>query len=772
MSLNIESRKPFRAFARSAIIGQRSCNLSTEVIHPLLARLNPVQAEAVQHTDGPLLIFAGAGSGKTRVLAHRVAWLVAEKHVQPRHILAVTFTNKAAQEMKERIGNLVGEGSRSIWVGTFHATCARILRESGDKIGLERDFLVYDDHDQMTLVRECLTQLQIDDKKFAPRAILSHISRAKEKLVPPEEFHIHFHGFFEQVVAKVYSLYRDKLKQNRALDFDDLLMTAVRLFQQRPEVLERWQGRFRYIMVDEYQDVNYAQYVLLKLLAQEHHNLCVVGDDDQSIYLFRGADVGLILQFEKDYPETKVIKLEQNYRSTKTILDAAYGVVSQNRTRADKRLWTDNDHGQPIIKKEAENEQEEAVFVVRRIAEEVAKGRRKYGDFAILYRTNAQSRMFEEVFLNFSTPYKIVGGVRFYERKEVKDILAYLRVLHNPLDSVSLKRIINVPARSIGKTTVDALDNYAQELGRSLWDVVTEAHLLSNLLPRARRSVTAFASLIMELRAEREKLRVTDLVEAVLDKTGYLAELEAEKTIESESRAENVKELMTVTTRFEAESDDRTLCSFLEQVSLVSDLDSLDRAMDSVTMMTLHASKGLEFPVVFLVGLEEGIFPHIRSMESDRELEEERRLCYVGITRAKEEVYVTHAYRRTLYGLISYNAPSRFLKEIPSELFQGGRKPSASSFIPEADYDPTTQRPRVPATRRLWVTAPPTPRQEKAAASGNNLFKPGEKVKHATFGQGVVVSVKDKDDDTEVSVAFPNIGVKRMLQSFANLKKA
>jgi DNA helicase-2/ATP-dependent DNA helicase PcrA len=744
--------------------------LSTEVteVHPLLANLNPVQREAVQQTDGPLLIFAGAGSGKTRVLTHRVAWLIAEKHVQPRHILAVTFTNKAAQEMRERIVHLVGEESRSIWVGTFHATCARILRESGDKIGLERDFIVYDDHDQMVLVRECLTQLHIDDKKFAPRAVLSHISRAKEKLVTPEEFHLHFHGFFEQIVGKVYALYRDKLKQNRALDFDDLLMTTVRLFQQRPEVLERWQGRFRYIMVDEYQDVNYAQYVLLKLLAEKHHNLCVVGDDDQSIYLFRGADVGLILKFGEDYPETKVIKLEQNYRSTKTILDAAYGVVSQNRTRADKRLWTDNDHGHPIVKKEAENEQEEAVFVVRTIQEEVLSGRRKHGDFAILYRTNAQSRIFEEVFLNFSTPYKIVGGVRFYERKEVKDIIAYLRVIHNPLDSVSLRRIINVPTRGIGNTTLSALELHAEELRRPLWDVVTEAHLLSDLLPRARNAVTAFARLILELREQRDKLRVTEIVQAVLDRTGYLAALEAEKTIESQSRADNVKELLTVTTRFEAESDDRTLGAFLEQVSLVSDLDSLDTAKEAVTMMTLHAAKGLEFPVVFLVGLEEGVFPHMRSLETDKELEEERRLCYVGLTRAKEQVYVSHAYRRTIFGMVSYNAPSRFLKEIPSELYAGSPKPSVSSFAPEDEYATARPAPR----RKLWESAPPTPKEEKAAASGNSVFKPGEKVTHATFGQGVVVGVKEKDGDVEVSVAFPNLGVKRMLQSFANLKKA
>lgn len=740
--------------------------------HPLLARLNPVQRDAVQHTDGPLLIFAGAGSGKTRVLTHRVAWLISEHRVAPRHILAVTFTNKAAQEMRERIVHLVGEESRAIWIGTFHATCARILRESGDKIGLERDFVVYDDGDQMTLMRECLTQLHIDDKKFGPRAVLAHISRAKEKLVTPEEYPRIFTGFFEQIVGKVYELYRDKLKQNHALDFDDLLMVTVRLFQQRPEVLERYQSRFRYLLVDEYQDVNYAQYLFLKLLAEKHRNLCVVGDDDQSVYGWRGADVGLILQFEKDYPDTHTIKLEQNYRSTQTILNAAYGVVSKNRTRADKKLWTENIEGSPLNRQEAENEQEEAVYVVRRIREEVLSGKRKYGDYAILYRTNAQSRIFEEVFMNFTIPYKIVGGVRFYERKEVKDIIAYLRVLYNPLDSISLKRIINVPTRSIGATTLAALESQAQEYNRPLWDMVMEAHHIQSLLPRARNAVTGFASLILELRALREKATVTDLTQAVLDKTGYLAELEAEKTIEAQTRAENVKELLTVTTRFEAESEDRTLAGFLEQVSLVSDLDSLEGGTEAVTMMTLHSAKGLEFPIVFLVGMEEGVFPHMRSMESDRELEEERRLCYVGLTRAKEEVYLSHAYRRTLFGNISYNAPSRFLREIPEELFKGKSKPSVSSFTPEPDHDPGHAGRYAVRDRKLWVSAPATPREERAAARGDDTFRPGQKVQHATFGTGIVVSAKTVGDDTEVSVAFPKpIGIKRLMQSFANLKK-
>ena len=735
----------------------------TAAASPLLANLNPIQAEAAAHGDGPLLIFAGAGSGKTRVLTHRVAYLIAERGVRPGSILAVTFTNKAASEMKERIVQLVGERSRAIWIGTFHATCARILREAGKEIGVEKDFLVYDDGDQMSLIRECLQQLYIDEKKFAPRAVLSHISRAKERLVSAEEFSLHYQGFFENICAKVYPLYQEKLRANNALDFDDLLMQAVRLFQLKPEVLETFQNRFRYILVDEYQDVNYAQYLLLKLLAEKSRNLCVVGDDDQSIYAFRGADVSLILQFERDYPDAKVVKLEQNYRSTRTILDAAHGVVSRNVGRKEKKLWTEKEPGPPIVRREAENEQEEAVFVVRKIWEAVRSENRKYGDFAILYRTNAQSRVFEEVFLNFSTPYRIIGGVRFYERREVKDILAYLRVIHNPLDSVSLKRIVNVPTRGIGATTMARLEQEAQELKRPLWDVLTDAHLLTDLVQRARNAVTSFAAMVMELRNLREGHSVSEITEAVLKKTGYLAELEAERTVEAQTRAENVRELLTVTTEFDTSADDRTLSAFLEQVSLVSDLDDLNNERDAVTMMTLHSAKGLEFPVVFLVGLEENIFPHIRSQTSDKEMEEERRLCYVGITRARDELYLTHAYRRTLFGTISTNPPSRFLKEIPSELFD--TPVSLSSFTPEREEA---------APRRMWVTAPSTPRQEKIQQmAGDDGFRPGQKVKHDSFGTGVVLKVEELENDVQISVAFPTPhGIKKLLQSFAKLKKA
>ncbi|HZO90715.1 MAG TPA: DNA helicase PcrA [Chthonomonadaceae bacterium] len=746
----------------------------TENLHPLLQGLSPVQREAVTHGEGPLLIFAVAGSGKTRVLTHRVAYLIAAQGISPRRILAVTFTNKAAQEMRERIDRLVGESvGRHLWVGTFHATCARLLREHGEKIGLKRDFVVYDDSDQLTLIRECMRQLHLDERQFAPRAILSHISRAKEKLIAPEEWRKHFIGFFEDVCGKVYPLYQEKLRQNNALDFDDLLTETVRLLETRPDVLERLQDRYRYILVDEYQDVNHVQYVLLKHLANKYQNLCIVGDDDQSVYQFRGADVGLILQFEHDYPNARVLKLEQNYRSTQTILDAAYGVVRNNRSRKDKKLWTANPAGVPITKQEAENEQEEAVWIVQKIREEVRAGRRRWGDFAILYRTNAQSRALEDVFRNWSMPYTIVGGVRFYERKEIKDVMAYLRVVQNPADSISLRRILNVPARGIGATTLAALEEEMNLSGRTLWQILEDIGSVSQIQPRIRAKLADFASLISSLRAQRETLTVTELTQQVLARSGYLQALEEEQSIEAQTRLENVRELFSVTKQFESEAEKPTLSAFLEQVSLVADIDTLDSEADKVTLMTLHAAKGLEFPVVFLVGMEECIFPHLRAMESDRELEEERRLCYVGLTRAKEELYVTHANRRTLFGSIAYNSPSRFLKEIPEELFhtdktRGGRGPAVSSFDP--DEDDSADRSRRRPTPKLWTSGPISPREEQQRAKAEG-FRVGQKVRHAVFGVGVVLKVTGEGDNTTVEAVFPNVGPKKLLLSLAKLEK-
>jgi len=721
--------------------------------HPLLAKLNPQQAEAVQCTEGPLLVFAGAGSGKTRVLTHRVAWLIQEKRVFPSRILAVTFTNKAAQEMRERIVSLVGQDSASIWIGTFHAICARILRKDGDKIGIPRDFTIYDDNDQMSLVTECLRQLNIDEKKFPPRVILSAISRSKEKLIDSEEY-----SRYEEYSHRVYSLYEEKLRQSHALDFDDLIMKTVRLMEQRTDTLQYYQDRLHYLLVDEYQDVNYAQYMLLKLLASARKNLCVVGDDDQSIYSFRGADVSLILRFEKDFPEARIIKLEQNYRSTPLILEAAHHVVSKNADRADKRLWTANEGGRPPVLHEAENEQEEALYVAQQISQKISREKRKYRDFAVLYRTNAQSRSFEEVFFNFGIPYRLIGGIRFYERKEVKDIISYLRVLQNPQDIVSLKRIVNVPARGIGAASLIHLEEKAREMRISLWEIMRNPGSVPNLTAKAKNAVHSFVALISDIQSSAQGKSVTEITQEVLEKSGYIHVLEEDKSPEGQGRLDNVREMISVTTEFDVSSDDRSLSAFLEQVSLVSDLDAMNLTANSVTLLTLHAAKGLEFPVVFLAGMEEGVFPHSRSLYSNSDIEEERRLCYVGITRAKEELYLTHAYRRTLFGSSSYNPPSRFIKDIPAELFEG-----ASGVT---GYTPTPQPVRA---EKLWVDSPVDPSRVKAGA-GKGEYHPGCKVKHATFGIGVVLSVQTSKDDSILSVAFPGQGVKKLALSAAPIE--
>ncbi len=735
-----------------------------EAEHPLLRGLNPVQREAVLYGNGPLLIFAGAGSGKTRVLTHRIAYLVTERNVYPRNILAVTFTNKAAAEMKERIERLVTPNAgRSLWVGTFHSTCARLLREYGDAIELSSNFVVYDDSDQLILVRECLRQLNLDDKKFTPRSLLSHISRAKESRISPEAYAKTFTGFFEGICSKVYPLYQAKLRQNNALDFDDLIVETVRLLETSAETLERLQNRFHYLLVDEYQDVNQAQYTLLKLLAQKRKNLCVVGDDDQSIYLFRGANVELILQFEHDYPEAQVLKLEQNYRSTKTILEAAHGVVRHNRGRKDKKLWTENDTGSPLLRYEAENEQEEAVWIAQTMRREVQEGRRKWSDFAVLYRTNAQSRIFEEVFLNWSTPHRIVGGLRFYERREIKDIVAYLRVIHNSADSVSLRRILNVPARGIGATSLAALEEEMQLSGRTFWEVLKESGSISQIQARTRVRIAEFVALIESLR--KPEATVTEITRGVIEKSGYLAVLQEEKSIENQSRIENVKELLSVTLEFEKQTESPSLGLFLEQVSLISDIDSLDAAAEAVTLMTLHSAKGLEFPVVFLAGLEEGVFPHVRSLESDRELEEERRLCYVGITRAKQELYLTYANRRTLFGGISYNAPSRFLKEVPKDLFHAPRKQNRTV----STYDPDEAKPKPVKKVGLWHEGIVSPQEQKKRETVTP-YKTGQRVRHAVFGVGVVITCTPSANDTILEIAFPNVGVKKILLSLAKLE--
>jgi DNA helicase-2/ATP-dependent DNA helicase PcrA len=738
--------------------------------HPLLRDLNAVQREAVLHCDGPILLFAGAGSGKTRVLTRRVAYLIHERRVSPYNILAVTFTNKAATEMKERIGLLIGEERRrNLMVGTFHSTCARLLREHGYKIGIEKDFAVYDDGDQLTLIRQVMKAQNISVESYAPRAILSHISRAKEKMVTSETWKFHFTGHFEDICGQLYPEYQNRLHQNNALDFDDLLTETVRLLTEREDVLDRLQDRFRYIMVDEYQDVNYVQYLFLKLLAQRHRNICVVGDDDQSIYLFRGADVGLILKFEEDYPEARVLKLEQNYRSTQTILDAAHAVISNNEKRKEKRLWTEKDRGEPLAMREAENEQEEAIWIVQRIREDRLRKQRRLSDYTILYRTNAQSRALEEVFVNWNTPYRIIGGVRFYERKEIKDVLAYLRVVNSPHDSISLQRIINVPARGIGATSIAVLEREMNLTGKTLWDVLQYVDEIKSLQLRSRKRLSEFVALISSLRSDRDKLGITELAERVLDRSGYRQELEQERTIEAETRLENIGELLSKTKQYESETESPNLTGFLENVSLVADIDSLDASADAVTMMTLHSAKGLEFPVVFLAGMEEGLFPHSRALSADTniELEEERRLCYVGITRAESELCITYARKRTVFGRVIYGKPSRFIKELPRELFGGlqrevVRGPVVSGFDPDEDElfgsKPT----------KLWVSGPISPREQIRVAHASGI-KTGSKVRHSAFGVGVVLNVSGEGDATIVEAVFSNYGPKKIALAYAKL---
>jgi DNA helicase-2/ATP-dependent DNA helicase PcrA len=691
----------------------------------MLDGLNPEQLEAVLHKDGPLLVFAGAGSGKTRVITHRIANLIYTHQVPPSQILAVTFTNKAADEMKERLGHLLGMDIRGLWVGTFHAICARILRESGRAIDIPPNFLVYDESDQLDLIRQVLTELDLDEKQFNPRAIRNAISRAKERLIMPDEYAAQASDYFERIVAQVYPRYQKALQAANALDFDDLLLATIRLFTEQPRVLERYRQQFRYILVDEYQDVNYAQYVLLRLLADAHRNLCVVGDDDQSIYRFRGAEPELILRFERDFPDAKVVKLERNYRSTQPILDAAFRIVSQNRVRAPKRLWTDRVQGIPVTLTPVSDEEEEARLIAEYIQRQVYLGRRRYGDYAILYRTNAQSRVFEERFLRERIPHRIVGALRFYDRKEIKDLLAYLRLVVNPDDAVSLRRIINTPPRKIGQQTLLAVQLHAAERGISPYRAMQDADLLSRLPTQAVRALQGFVALIEDLRAFAERERLTPLVKRLIERTGYLAWLEERKDAESVDRAANVREFLNVVQRFEETTEqtlgDTSLMAFLQHVALVTDADTLGERGNQVLLMTLHTAKGLEFPVVFLVGLENGLLPHALS-ETPADIEEERRLCYVGMTRAMDELHLTFAQSRRYYGSRRYSEPSPFLKALK-------------------DLETPT------LYQLMFGTAP----QAAARSATRPSFLPGQRVRHDQYGLGIVVRATDEF----VTIMFP-----------------
>lgn len=647
----------------------------------LLSGLNKEQKEAVLHNEGPLLILAGAGSGKTRVLTHRIAYLIKEHGIYPSNILAITFTNKAAREMRERIDSLIGDLSNDMWVGTFHSICIRILRRDIEKLGYDRSFVIYDTTDQQVVIKECIKELNLNEKNFPPKSILETIGKQKDELIDANHFEkLYASDFRMGKIAKAYKLYEKKLKSNNALDFDDIIMNTIKLFKQYPEVLEYYQRRFRYVLVDEYQDTNTAQYTLVQKLSEAHQNLCVVGDDDQSIYGWRGANIRNILDFEKDFKKCKTIKLEQNYRSTQNILDAANSVISNNTGRKCKSLWTDNKGGSKIIVCEHDNEHEEALYTAREIQRLIDEEDRKFKDFAILYRINAQSRVLEDMLMREGLPYKIVGGQKFYDRKEIKDIIAYLRLIQNPADNVSLKRVINVPKRGIGNTTVEHAADIAIEKGLSIFAIISDTQEYP-ALSRAAQKLDSFSKMIMRFRIIKESMSITELMDTVINDTGVLKEYEAEDTVEAQSRIENIKELKSVALEFEKQNEENSLEEFLANISLVSDLDNLEEEQDYVVLMTMHSAKGLEFPVVFIPGMEEGVFPGYRAItEGPEQLEEERRLCYVGITRAKEKLYLSNARFRTLFGNSTYNKPSRFLSEIPENLVEYPFKSSRSSF--------------------------------------------------------------------------------------------
>ncbi len=743
-----------------------------------LDSLNPEQKEAVLHSGGPMLIFAGAGSGKTRVITARIARLL-EQGTYPSRILAVTFTNKAAREMRERVEHLVGASSRGMWIGTFHSLCARLLRMEGLAIGLDPNFVVYDDGDQLSLIRDILKKKNIDDKAIQPRAVLSEISRAKEKLLTPEKYAERATGFFERVAVEVYKAYQAGLTKSNALDFDDIIFYADRLLEQSGTVREKYQERFQHVLVDEYQDVNYAQYSLIHRIAEKHRNIVVVGDDDQSIYAWRGADVSLILKFGSDYPDARIVKLEQNYRCTQTILAAANAVIRHNRSRAAKELWTENEKGVPIDLTMCGTEQDEAMHIASGILGDVRSGRRSYKDCAVLYRTNAQSRALEEAFLTMRVPHILVGGQRFYERKEIKDMLAYLRLVHNPRDDVSFKRSVNVPTRGIGATSLANLEVYANQRGMSLFEAASDQAFQASMQKKTAGAFRAYLGAIQSGQDLIAGKDVTPIFKAVMTESGYLDALKAERSEESLGRLENLQELQTVTQQYDAttEDDERSLGGFLESVALVADVDSLEEGSDGVTLMTLHTAKGLEFPVVYLAGLEEGVFPHSRSLGSDSQLEEERRLCYVGMTRAKQELHLTHAHRRSLYGMPNFNMPSRFLEDIPADCLSVDDRTTnsyARAGMPTLRQDRTgsyrTENPRPEAPS---VTRPSSAESASAPSGWKAPFSTGDKVKHPKFGVGLVLSCSQAADDAEVTVAFPGVtGIKKLLQKFAKLEKA
>lgn len=753
--------------------------------------LNEQQKEAVLHTEGPLLILAGAGSGKTRVLTHRIAYLIEEQGVNPWNILAITFTNKAAGEMRERVDKLVGFGAESIWVSTFHSTCVRILRRHIDLLGYDNNFTIYDSDDQKTLMKDVCKLLQIDTKIFKERALLGTISHAKDELITPEEFRIRAEGDFSQKkIAEVYEEYEKQLRANNALDFDDLLVKTVQLFQTQADVLEYYQERFRYIMVDEYQDTNTAQFELVRLLASKYRNLCVVGDDDQSIYKFRGANIHNILNFEQYFPDAKVIKLEENYRSTQNILDAANAVIRNNVGRKAKALWTQQDAGDKIECKDFDTAYDEAEYIAHSINSFVRKGVFSYGDSAVLYRTNAQSRLLEERFVRENIPYKIVGGVNFYARKEIKDLLSYLKTIDNAQDDLAVKRIINVPKRGIGATTITKVQDYADENGMSFYAALKQAEDIPKLSKATAAKIRPFVTFIQTLRSKLPYISLEQLMDEIIEDTGYVAELDAEGTDEARARIENIDELISKIVAYEENEEHPMLSGFLEEVALIADIDNLEEGSDYVVLMTLHSAKGLEFPNVYLAGMEDGLFPSYMTITSDdpTEVEEERRLCYVGITRAREHLTLTSARVRMTRGETQYHKVSRFVKEIPKSLLQGQvREDRPRKEEPIKDLGAVKQNfARKPYGSTAGTSKPAGgmsyfqsyglgQKKPQQFGGGTNLGKlayaEGDRVRHGKFGEGIVRQIVSGGRDYEVTVDFDDFGTKKMFASFAKLQK-
>ncbi len=755
----------------------------------LIEGLNDKQKEAVLATEGPCLVIAGAGSGKTKVLTHKIAYLISEKNVKPYNILAITFTNKAASEMKQRVEKIVGDVAQEMWMGTFHSICVRILRRFIDRIGFDTSFLIFDTSDQKTVVKECLKALNIDDKTFSDRSVLSEISNAKNEMLTPKAYQAKYSGEFrKEKIGQVYELYQKRLRENNAIDFDDIINYTIDILSENPDVLQYYTEKFKYVLVDEYQDTNKAQFTLVTILASRYGNITVVGDNDQGIYSFRGADISNILNFEKDFPGTKIIKLEQNYRCTGNILKAANAVIKHNENKYEKKLWTENEGGSLPCLYQAEDEYDEANYVVKQIEHLKTEEYLKPKDFVILYRMNAQSRAIEDILRRENIPYKIVGGLKFYERKEIKDTIAYLRLIHNTSDNLSLKRIINEPKRGIGKTSLDKIQEISDRTGTSMYEIIKHAEEFD--LNRVKANAEEFINLIEELRLKKQELSISELLKEVLNKSGYTRALELENTVEAETRMQNLEEFLTVAIEFEEESADNTLPEFLESITLSSDVDEMQDEDNTVTLMTLHSAKGLEFPVVFLVGMEEGIFPGYKSIGEPKELEEERRLFYVGITRAKQFLHLTCAKHRTIFGSTSYNAVSRFIKEIPDNLLDGvvnndqeekfndmsynweyGK--TSAGKVTTYKFDEAKNEIKQKSTYQFRTAESfLSSLSQKQANSGVDItkYKEGMRIYHKKFGEGIIQKIEAEGDDYKLDIQFDKSGHKRLMAKFANLE--